>query len=126
MAFWQRAVCQSMMNDFNASQGIDVQLKNARTLDDFNQAARLNPHSAFILYDRANYYAVRKDYAHAIDDYTAALRIDPNLAEAYYNRGIVRQLSGNTNGGISDLSKAGELGLFDAYSVIRKYRNVER
>ena len=38
MAFWQRAVCQSMMNDFNASQGIDVKLKTARTLDDFNQA----------------------------------------------------------------------------------------
>ena len=122
MAFWQRAVCQSMMNDFNASQGIDVKLKTARTLDDFNQAARLNPNSAFILYDRANFYASRKDYAHAIDDYTEALRIDPNLAEAYYNRGIVRQLSGNTNGGIADLSKAGELGLFDAYSVIRKYR----
>ena len=96
MAFWQRAVCQSMMNDFNASQGIDVKLKTARTLDDFNQAARLNPNSAFILYDRANFYASRKDYAHAIDDYT--------------------------NGGIADLSKAGELGLFDAYSVIRKYR----
>ena len=122
MAFWQRAVCQSMMNDFNASQGIDVKLKTARTLDDFNQAARLNPNSAFILYDRANFYASRKDYAHAIDDYSEALRIDPNLAEAYYNRGIVRQLSGNTNGGIADLSKAGELGLFDAYSVIRKYR----
>lgn len=122
MAFWQRAVCQSMMNDFNASQGIDVKLKTARTLDDFNQAARLNPNSAFILYDRANFYASRKDYSHAIDDYTEALRIDPNLAEAYYNRGIVRQLSGNTNGGIADLSKAGELGLFDAYSVIRKYR----
>ena len=122
MAFWQRAVCQSMMNDFNASQGIDVQLKVARTLDDFNCALKLNPNSAFIYYDRANFYATRKDYAHAIDDYTEALRIDPNLAEAYYNRGIVRQMSGNRESGIADLSKAGELGLFDAYSVIRKYR----
>ena len=122
MAFWQRAVCQSMMNDFNASQGIDIQLKTARTLDDFNHAVKLNPNSAFIYYDRANFYASRKDYAHAIDDYTEALRIDPNLAEAYYNRGIVRHISGNTDNGISDLSKAGELGLFDAYSVIRKFR----
>lgn len=125
MAFWQRAVCQSMMNDFNASQGIDVQIKTARTLDDFNHAARLNPNSAFIFYDRANFYASRKDYAHAIDDYTEALRLDPNLAEAYYNRGIVRQLSGNSNAGIADLSKAGELGLFDAYSIIRKFRTTK-
>ena len=122
MAFWQRAVCQSMMNDFNASQGIDIQLKTARTLDDFNHAVKLNPNSAFIYYDRANFYASRKDYSRAIDDYTEALRIDPNLAEAYYNRGIVRHISGNSDTGISDLSKAGELGLFDAYSVIRKFR----
>lgn len=121
MAFWQRAVCQSMMNDFNASQGIDVQLKAARTLDDFNKAADLNQSSAFLLYDRANFHAARNDLALAIDDYTSAIKIDPNLAEAYYNRGMTRLKNGDRNAGIADLSKAGELGLFDAYSVIRKH-----
>lgn len=122
MAFWQRAVCQSMMNDFNASQGIDIQLKAARTLDDFNHAVSLNPSSAFLLYDRANFHVARKDFAHAIEDYTNAISIDPNLAEAYYNRGMTLLKRGDRKAGIADLSKAGELGLFDAYSVIRRFR----
>ena len=42
------------------------------------------------------------------------------LAEAYYNRGIARAKSGNKQAGIQDLSKAGELGLYDAYSVIKR------
>ena len=56
----------------------------------------------------------------AIDDYTIALRIDNRLAEAYYNRGIARAKSGNKQTAILDLSKAGELGLYDAYSVIKR------
>ncbi|RRD02227.1 tetratricopeptide repeat protein [Prevotella sp. OH937_COT-195] len=121
MAFWQRAVCQSMMNDFNASQGVDVQLKAARTLDDFNKAASLNPSSAFLLYDRANFYVARKELERAIEEYTEAISIDPNLAEAYYNRGMTHLKNGNKKKGMADLSKAGELGLFDAYSVIRRF-----
>ncbi len=121
LAYWQRAVCQAMVNEFNASQGIDVQLKAARAMDDFNHALRLEPGSAFLLYDRANLYAARKDYAHAIDDYTAALKANPRLAEAYYNRGLCRILSNHKTEGIQDLSRAGELGLYGAYSVIKKY-----
>lgn len=75
-----------------------------------------------MLYDRAAIYAAQKDYVHAIDDYTAAIRLNPNFAEAYYNRGLTRIFAGNTAEGLSDLSKAGELGLYDAYSIIKKYR----
>ena len=50
-----------------------------------------------------------------------AISIDPNLAEAYYNRGMTLLKSGDRKAGIADLSKAGELGLFDAYSVIRRF-----
>ena len=56
----------------------------------------------------------------AIDDYSIAIRIDSNLAEAYYNRGIARSKSGNKQAAIQDLSKAGELGLYDAYAVIKR------
>ena len=49
-----------------------------------------------------------------------AIRIDSNLAEAYYNRGIARSKSGNKQAAIQDLSKAGELGLYDAYAVIKR------
>ena len=44
------------------------------------------------------------------------------MAEAWYNRGLARLYSSQQQEGISDLSKAGELGLYTAYSVIKKYR----
>ena len=57
---------------------------------------------------------------HAIDDFTRAINIDANLAEAYYNRGLARVQNGLKAEGIADLSKAGELGLYNAYSVIKR------
>jgi tetratricopeptide (TPR) repeat protein len=122
MAYWQRAVCQSLINEFAQSQGIESKLKSLGTLDDFAKAAQLNPHNPYILYDRANVYAARKEYKKAIDDYTRALDMEPRLAEAYYNRGLAFINSGQLEKGIEDLSKAGELGLYDAYGVIKKYR----
>ena len=122
MAYWQRAICQSLMNEFAQSQGIDSKLKSLGALDDFSKAAQMNPHNPFVLYDRANVYAARKEYKKAIDDYTRAIDLDSGLAEAYYNRGLALIYSGQLEKGIEDLSKAGELGLYDAYSVIKKYR----
>ena len=122
MAYWQRAVCQSLMNEFAQSQGVESKLKALSAIDDFSRALKLNPANAYILYDRANVYAARKEYKKAVDDYTQAIALDANLAEAYYNRGLVFLYSGEHEKGIEDLSKAGELGLYDAYSVIKKYR----
>ena len=122
IAYWQRAVCQSLMNEFAQSQGVESKLKALSAIDDFSRALKLNPANAYILYDRANVYAARKEYKKAVDDYTQAIALDANLAEAYYNRGLVFLYSGEHEKGIEDLSKAGELGLYDAYSVIKKYR----
>lgn len=121
LGYWQRAVCQYMMNDFNASQGINTKLMAARTMLDFNRAIDLNPKNAYMYFDRGNLYARQKEYGKAIDDFTSAINLDLNLAEAYYNRGLARIYSNNKIDGINDLSKAGELGLYNAYSVIKRY-----
>ena len=91
-------------------------------LSDLCEAIKLAPQNAYLYYNRGNLFAQRKDYAHAVDDYTQAIELDRNLAEAWYNRGLVHIYANRINEGISDLSKAGELGLYDAYSVIKKYR----
>ena len=57
-----------------------------------------------------------------IDDFSRAIELDGNIPEAYYNRGIVYLHAEKKSEGIADLSKAGELGLYDAYSIIKKYR----
>lgn len=121
LAYWQRAVCQSMLNNYDASRGIDIRITTAKAEADFNDALKLAPTNAYIYYDRGNLYASRKDYAKAIDDYTRAIELDPKLAEAYYNRGLTRIHANNRAQGIADLSKAGELGLYGAYSLIKQY-----
>ena len=145
LALWQRAVCQSKLNDFHASQtsapaqetsasstnNIDLKVSGTGTLaealqtnnvlTDLSKAISLSPHNAYLLYNKGNVYVSRKDYAAAIDDYSRAIALDSRLAEAYYNRGLAYIDSGKTEEGIRDLSKAGELGLYTAYSLIKRF-----
>lgn len=62
-----------------------------------------------------------KQFQKAIDEYTEAIRLEPQLAQAYYNRGLTLLYLSNESAACDDLSKAGELGVQEAYSVIRKY-----
>ena len=121
LAYWQRAVCLAMESEFSAAQGMDTKIKMARVLDDLNHAIALDPQNAFLFYNRGNLYVQRKEYERAIEDYTAAISINRSLAEAYYNRGLAYINSDNKRKGLQDLSKAGELGLYKAYSVMKKY-----
>lgn len=120
LAYWQRAVCQTEMDEFHVSEGQPI-LNIHSAEADFSDAIRLsNNTNAYIYYNRGNLHADRKELSKAIDDYSMAIKIDNKLAEAYYNRGIARSKTGNKALAIQDLSKAGELGLYDAYSVIKR------
>ena len=123
LAYWQRAVCQAKINEFNASEGTNVDLKSANVLGDLSDAIALAPQNSYLYYNRANLYALRGDYQRAIADYSQALVLNQDLAEAYYNRGLAKIFAKHVAEGIEDLSKAGELGLYQAYSVIKKYRD---
>ena len=121
LAYWQRAVCQSRLNAFKASQGTDMSMQTANVLSDLSHALQ-HDGSAYLYYNRGNVYVERKDYLHAIDDYSQAIQLDGHLAEAYYNRGLARLALHQQQQAIADLSKAGELGLYAAYSIIKQYR----
>ena len=122
LAYWQRAVCQARINEFNAAQGTNIELKSANVLSDLCEALKLSPNNAYLHYNRGCLYAIRKDYQHAIDDFNHAIELDANIPEAWYNRGLTHIYSGRIQEGVSDLSKAGELGIYSAYSVIKQYR----
>ncbi len=122
LAYWQRAVCQAKINEFNASEGTNVDLKSANVLGDLSDAIALSPQNSYLYYNRGNLYALRGDYQRAIADYSQALILNQDLAEAWYNRGLSKIFAKHVEEGIEDLSKAGELGLYQAYSVIKKYR----
>ena len=121
LAYWQRAVCQARMNEYEASRGTNIRMKTVGVIADLQKAVELNPNNAYLYFDLGNVYASTKDYVLAIENYDKAVQLDPKLAEAYYNRGIANINLGKTDLGIRDLSKAGELGLYEAYSAIKKY-----
>ena len=88
---------------------------------DLDQVIRLAPDFVYAYYNRGNVMAGLKDYRAALADYDQALALNPNFAEAYYNRGLTHIYLGNNKQGISDLSKAGELGVVAAYNVIKRF-----
>ena len=89
---------------------------------DLDRVIELQPSFAEAYFNRANVSAKLNDFKSAIVDYTAAISFNDRFAEAYYNRGLAKIYTGNTEGGVADLSKAGELGMYQAYSVIKRFR----
>lgn len=122
LALWQRAVCQSRINRFQASEGTNIELKTANVMADLNHALSLQPLNAYLLYNRGCLHARNANYKQAIADFTQVLSLEPGLAEAFFNRGLCYIHSGQQAEGIADLSKAGELGLYEAYSILKTVR----
>jgi tetratricopeptide (TPR) repeat protein len=81
---------------------------------------KLNPDFVYAYLNRGNLRCAQRDFRAAIDDYSEAILRDPEFAEAYYNRGLARLSQGFANEVIADLSKAGELGIVNAYSIIKR------
>ena len=79
------------------------------------------PDFPYIHYNLGNLYCLSDDLPEAINQYTKAIEQYPYLPEAYYNRGLVLIYLKDKAKGCIDLSKAGELGVADAYPVIKKY-----
>jgi len=92
-------------------------------LADFSRLCHDQQDNAFAWYNLATTKLLMKNYNRAIDDYSEAIRLEPTLGEAYYNRALTLIFLGEDKLACADLSKAGELGISEAYSVIRKYCN---
>lgn len=91
-------------------------------LRDYDAAIELAPDFAFAHYNKANVLAKLQDYNAAIAAYSRAIELNKNFAEAYFNRGLIYIYTGETHKGTIDLSKAGELGLYEAYNLIKRLR----
>jgi tetratricopeptide (TPR) repeat protein len=118
----------AMESSGNASAHLSKQDAMLSMLDyslvraDFDRVIELQPAFAEAYFNRANISVKLKDYKAAIADYTTAISLNDRMAAAYYNRGLAKIYTGNTEGGVADLSKAGELGMYQAYSVIKRFR----
>lgn len=137
-----RGALQSEMIDFISSMENNVQVltldnsgaARARVQDqsyknydytsaihDMTKASVLMPEFPYTYYNLGNLYCLSNDLPESIQQYTTAIELNPYLGEAFYNRGLVLIYLKDKEKGCIDLSKAGELGVPEAYSVIKKY-----
>ena len=89
-------------------------------LNDLEAAEKLMPSNEYIMYNRGCAYLSAKDYNNAELFFGKAISINPKFAEAYYNRALARIPLSKKTEALADLSKAGELGLYEAYSAIKQ------
>lgn len=95
-----------------------------KTLDDIisdvDKAIELSPGNALLHYNRGVSMIEAEDYVSALQSLSTAIELDPEFGPAYYNRGYVNLKNGNLSVGITDLSRAGELGVVSAYNLIKR------
>ena len=80
------------------------------------------PDFSFAYYNKANMLCIQQDFKAAISYYTQSIDKDSDFAEAYFNRGLTYIYIGENEKGIADLSKAGELGIYQAYNLISRFQ----
>ena len=92
---------------------------------DLTRAIELEPSFAYAYYNRGTFYAMTNDMHAALMDFDKAIELDETLAEAWYNRGLVLVLLNRMDDAFRDLSRAGELGIYSAYNIIKRFSKSE-
>ena len=137
-----RSVLRAEMIDFIASMQSNVQVL---TMDDSrNTRARVKEHVStdydyseaiadakaaieildnipYLYFNLGNLHCLSSEHLASIENYTRAISLFPYMGDAYFNRGLVLIYLKDKEKGCIDLSRAGELGVAEAYAVIKKY-----
>lgn len=92
-----------------------------KALTDFSKVIQMEPDFAYAYYNRAYVKYKLQDFDGAIADYNYAVQINPQFADAYYNRGLLLYIENYKMNACQDFGKAGELGLTQAYLIIKVY-----
>lgn len=91
-----------------------------KAISDFETVIRLSPKMVYAYYNMGNIYLQMQDFTSALSAYGKAIDLKSDFGEAYYNRGLVYLELGNKEKGVTDLSKAGELGITPSYNVLKR------
>lgn len=95
-------------------------------LQDLKEAADILPDLPYIYFNLGNLYCLSAEHINSIESYNKAIELYPYMGDAYFNRGLVLIYLKDKEKGCIDLSRAGELGVQDAYGVIKKYCENEK
>ncbi len=103
------------------SDRIDRNYDYSEAIADMREAIRILPDIPYLYFNLGNLYCLSSQMVEAIENYGKAIGIYPDMGDAYYNRGLALIFIKDKEKGCIDLSRAGELGVTEAYSVISKY-----
>jgi len=123
-----RAQCRYAQLEVSSAttQAADLRLGYLMVLQDYNRALDIQPQSPYLNYNVGCMMIKLADYSGAINAFSKAIELDSHFPEAYYSRGVAYILNGKLSEGLSDLSQAGEFGLYSAYNLIKKYSNEKK
>jgi tetratricopeptide (TPR) repeat protein len=110
-------------NDDSQSAADTYRYEYEMIMRDYDKVVELAPEFAFVWYNKANLLAHQKDYQAALSCYSRAIELESDFSEAYFNRALTYLLINQRDKAIADLSKAGELGIYKAYSILKKLQN---
>lgn len=110
---YQRATGEQ---EATANMDFDIMLR------DYDHVLKMQPDFVFAMYNKANILCAQHNYKDAVGYYTQAIQQDNDFAEAYFNRGLTYIYTGENEKGLADLSKAGELGIYQAYNLITRFK----
>ncbi len=119
LAYFNRA--NARIKEAEASKDGLTQATCMLAINDLYMALQLDPKLIYAVYNIGYIHILQEKYADAITYFTQCINTYPDFAEAYYNRGLIYIYQGNKEAGRKDLSKAGELGLHEAYNIIKRY-----
>lgn len=100
-----------------------LMLPNQRTYTIYKEAGKEEVLNTF---EKAFRDAQAGNINEAIAGFDKVIETSPSIAEAYYDRGLLKLLLDDNMGAIPDLSKAGELGIYQAYSIIKKNQKLKK
>ena len=103
------------------SDRIDRTYDYSEAIADMQEATRILPDIPYLYFNLGNLYCLSSQMVEAIENYGKAINMYPEMGDAFFNRGLTLIFIKDKEKGCIDLSRAGELGVTDAYSVISKY-----
>lgn len=95
-------------------------IDDQKIIKDLTLATSLSE-NVMIQYNLGNAYAVKQDFMDAIFWYDKSIQFAPKLKWTYFNKALIQIRLHDEKAACKSLSKAGELGLENAYPVMHKF-----
>ena len=123
LGYFMRAVARAKMIKFDeiVNEEIQSEFQNelSKILCDLDYVISLRPRMAIAYYNKATVLMAQGQLDDAIVLYNKVISLEPFMGEAYYNRGYAQLKLGENSTAATDFSKAGELGVAEAYDMLR-------